>query len=335
MSALAQPAASPEEPDFHLHSRSHLRLNRGDHTFDIYLFAPDETAEIVKDSYCGADSGARHFSGRYQLLSVADNSVVSRVDLGPDGSFVENKPHDGARLVRDPKSGQNLIALYQYENCNTESVQFYSVDPSGRLFLISFLDRDGRAWKQILTGPNGTILPTGDGALTFYSYVNSLGFNFCESYTFDGANFLEAAKWLAPLTTGAVSGPNDTGLAERALFEFLSALSAGDYAAAAYYLDTSVNTGGAPHPAADKDRRAAFLEDYCTVRGGQCFIPVELKAPATADQTTGLRFSVSFQNSDFQPFRIGARSSFDFRVSKTAAGFKVLDLPPRIPPAQQ
>jgi hypothetical protein len=42
-----------------------------------------------------------------------------------------------------------------------------------------------------------------------------------------------------------------------------------------------------------------------------------------------LLFSVSFQTADFQPLRIGTRSSFDFHVTKTPDGFKVLDLPPR------
>jgi hypothetical protein len=42
-------------------------------------------------------------------------------------------------------------------------------------------------------------------------------------------------------------------------------------------------------------------------------------------------FQVSFETPDFKPFQIGARASFEFRVAKTPGGFKVLDLPPRLP----
>ena len=88
------------------------------------------------------------------------------------------------------------MALYQYGSCNSETVQFFSADPSGHLFSIPFLDRDGRTWKQMLTGPDGAIPHLANGALMFCSYANDIGYDFCEAYAFDGANFLEAAKWM-------------------------------------------------------------------------------------------------------------------------------------------
>ena len=120
-------------------------------------------------------------------------------------------------------------------------------------------------------------------------------------------------------------------MAARALFDFLSVLSVKGYSAAAYYLDVNVETPGAGAVTANHGQKAAFLENYCTVMGGQCLMPAKMESKPGADAPGALLFQVSFQTSDFQPLKIGSRSSFDFRVAKTPDGFKVLDLPPRIP----
>jgi hypothetical protein len=329
-SATTVQAAPSEGPDFQQQSLSHLRLERGDQTFDIYLFAPDEHVEVLTASFCGGDAGAKQYSGHFQLLSVADHNVVSKVDLDPDDTFVEKKPHDGARLFRDPQSGQNLLALFQYGNCNSESVQFYSVDPSGQLFVIPFLDPDGHTWKQVLTGADGAIPPTSSGALTFCSYAKDIGYDFCEAYSFDGANFQEVSKWMTQEVTAPIKAMNDAGLAARTLFDFLSALSAKDYRAASYYVDARlVETSGAGQAAVKQGQKEAFLENYCTVSGGQCLTPVKIERKPSAIAPGALLFQVSFQTADFKPLKIGTRSIFNFHLAKTPEGFKVLDLPPQ------
>lgn len=330
-STSAERPDQPQPPDFRTHYRSHLQLNRGDRTFDVYLYAPDEKTEVLDFSSSFGSRGARQFSGHYELISVLDNDVVSRFDLDPDDSFVENKPHNGLRLVLDPQSGQNLIALFQYGNSNSESVQFFSLDPSGSIFLINFLDRDGRTWKQMLTGPEGAIRQTAEGAHVFCSYANTLRYFFCGSYSFDGENLQEVAEWMTQDTAALAKVPTDLDLAARALYEYLSALSAHEYSAAAFYLGPVTHAAAGPLSTNSRNQSTAFLEDYCTVRGGQCFTPVKLAPRPVADSPGVLRFVVSFQNPEFQPLKIGSASSFDFRVAKTASGFKVLDLPPRVP----
>jgi hypothetical protein len=321
---------APTEPaDFQKDNLSHLRLQRGDRTFDVYLYAADEKTEVLDFSSFFGNEGARQFSGHFQLLSVAGNSVVSKLDLDPDDAFVEKKPHNGARLFRDPKSGQDLVVIFQYGTSNCESVQFFSADPSGRLFLIPFLDRDGRTWKQMLTGPDGAIPHLANGAMVFCSYANVTGYTFCDAYAFDGANFLEASKWVTQDFEAPIKGLNDSGQAARALFDFLYALSAKEYTAAAYHLDPNVKTADAGSAGANRGQKAAFLESYCTVMGGQCLEPKGMESKASADAKGALLFQVSFETSDYQPLKIDARSSFDFRVAKTSSGFKVFDLPPR------
>jgi hypothetical protein len=330
-STAGAPEAPTEPADFQKQNLSHLRLQRGDRYIDVYLFAPDEKVDVLKDSYCGGDQGAKQYSGHFQLLSVADNTIVSTLDLDPDYSFVEKKPHDGARLFRDPTSGQDLVVLFQYGSCSCESVQFFSADPSGRLFLVPFLDHDGRTWKQMLTGSDGAIPHLANGSLVFCSNANAIGYMICGTYTFDGAKFLEAFKWMTRDFEAPIKGLNDAGLATRALFDFLSALSGKEYSAAAYYLDSSVKTVDVESVGANKGQKAAFLESYCTVMGGQCLMPEGIESKPSAEVHGAQLFQVSFQTADFQPLKIGGHSSFNFRVTKTADGFKVLDLPPRIP----
>jgi hypothetical protein len=321
----------PTEPaDFRKQSLSHLRFERGGRTFDVYLFAEDESVDVLSAPFCGGDKGARQYSGHFQLLSVADNAIVSKLDLDPDYNFVEKKPHDGARLFRDPQSGQDLVVLYQYGSCSCESVQFFSADPSGHLFLISFLDRDGLTWKQMLTGSDGAIPHLAAGALVFCSNANAIGYMMCGTYAFDGANFLEASKWMTREREAPTKGLNDTGLAARALFDFLSTLSAKEYSAAAYYLDPSVKTADAGPVAPNRGQRAVFLENYCTGMGGQCLMPESIDFKPGGGAPGALLFQVSFQTENFETLKIGPRSSFDFRLAKTPDGFKVLDLPPRI-----
>jgi hypothetical protein len=323
-------AASSEPADFRTQSLSHLRLERGDHTFDVYLFAADEHVEVLNASFSGGDAGAKQYSGHFQLLSVADATIVSTLDLDPDYSFVEKKPHDGARLFRDPKSGQDLVVLFQYGSSNCESVQFFSADPSGRLFLIPFLDRDGRTWKQMLTGPDGAIPNLANGAMVFCSYANVTGYTFCDAYAFDGANFLEVSKWMTQDVAAPIKALNDTGLAARTLFDFLFALSVKDYRAASYYVDARlVETSGAGQVEVKPGQKAAFLENYCTFSGGQCLTPVKIERKPSAIAPGALLFQVSFQTADFKPLKIGPRSIFNFHLAKTPEGFKVLDLPPQ------
>lgn len=330
--ATAAERAPVDAAVFRRDGLTHLALQRGGRTIHVYLYAEDEKLDVLSATFCGGDEGAKQYSGHFQLISLADNAVVSRLDLDPDDIFVEKKPHDGARLIHDPKSGQYLVAIYQYGSCSSESVQVFSADPSGRLFLISFLDRDGRTWKQSLTGADGAVPPGASGDLVFCGYDNAIGYDLCGAYAFDGANFLETDKWMIQDLEAPAKGRDETGQGARTLFEFLSELSVHGYAAAAYYLDSNVLIPPSEGPLpTNLGQKATFLENYCTVKGGQCLTPVEIERKPGADTSGMLLFKVSFQTSDFKPLKIGPRSSFDFRVAKTPDGFKVVDLPPQIP----
>jgi len=323
--------ARDESTGFREQSLSHLRLERSGHAIDVYLFAPDEKVEVVRDPYCGGDAGAKAHSGHFQLISVVGGIQVAALNLDPDDWFVEGKAHDGARLFHDPMTGQDLVAVYLYGNCSTETVQFFSTDIDGRLFSIPFLDRDGRIWKERMTGSTGAIPQLGSGALTFCSYTNYLFYDFCDAYTFDGANFQDSAKWMTRELDTPTKGLNDQGQAARALFEFLSALSAKSYTAAAFYVDINAEAQG-PVPASNKNgQKVAFLEHYCTAMGGQCLNPLAMESEPSAGSGTTLLFHVELETADITALRIAGRESFDFRVAKTPGGFKVLDLPPRIP----
>jgi hypothetical protein len=326
-----QAAASQEIASFQKQSRSHLRLDRLNNPIDLYLFAADEQVEVLEGSYCGGDQGAKQYSGHYQLVSVVDNAVVSRLDLDPEVSFVENKLHDGVRLHRDTKTGHDLVVLFQYGTCNSESVQFFSADPSGRLHPVPFLDKDGRTWSHQVTGPAGTIPRLPDGSSVFCAYANNLGYDFCEAYAFDGANFQETAKWMTRELDDPVKGLNPPSQAMRALYDFLVSLSARNCSAAAYYFLGYSAPAGAPPAMTSPAEKAKMLEAYCTRQGGQCLMPLKIEGNGRLDAQGAMPFTVSFQTSDFDPLQINGRTSFEFRMWRTAEGFKVLDLPPRPP----
>jgi hypothetical protein len=326
-----QSPVPPEIADLRKQSRSHLRLERPTHAVDVYLLASDEKVEVLDASFCGGDKGAKQYSGHYQLGSVMDNALVSRLDLDPDANFVERKPHNGTRLYRDPQTAQDLVMLLQYGSCNSESAQFFSADPGGQLFAIPFRDKDGRTWSHALTGPDGAIPHLADGSLVFCAYANNLGYDFCAAYAFDGANFQETAKWMTQELGDPLKGLNPTGQATRALFDFLSNLSSKNYSAAAYYFGGKVESGGTAPAAANSAEKAKILKAYCTTQGGQCLVPAKIESKAGASAESAMTFRVSFETPDFKPFTIGDRASFAFRVVKTADGMKVLDLPPTFP----
>ena len=326
-SPKAQTAVPVEVLNLQQHNHSSLRLERPNHSVDVYLFAQDEKAIVLDAPFCGGDQGAAQFSGQYQLVSVETHAVASRLDLDPDVNFVQKKPHDGARLYHDPKSGQDLVALFQYGNCNSETAQFFSVDPSAQLFAIPFLDKDGHTGKEMLTGPDGAILHLADGSAAFCSYSNDTGYNFCQAYLFDGANFLETAKWMTHDLTAPAQGLTPASQAKRALYEFLSDLSVKNYRAAAYYFAGKV---GSPEAlsTATTGQKAEALQAYCTTEGGQCLTPVQLEIKPGADAQGTMLFQVSLQTAEFKTFKIGNQSSFEFHVAKIGDEFKVLDLPP-------
>ena len=339
--AAQKPAGAPPEPSpaaasqdiavLQNQSRSHLRLDRPSNPVEVYLYAPDEKVDVLPSAFCGGDEGAKQFSGAYRLVSVAGNAVVSSLALDPDTNFVEKKPHDGARLYPDPKTGQQLVALFQYGTCTSETVQFFSADPTGLLYSIPFLDKDGRSWKQKLTGPTGQIPRLPDGSSAFCANAPDTGYNFCEAYAFDGANFEETAKWLTSEQAYPEKGLDARGQAMRSLYDFLAELSEKKFPAAAYhYVGYSPSTGTA-QAAARSVEKAKMLEAYCATEGGQCLMPSKIEGDGHLDAQGAMPFTVSLQTSDFEPLKINGRSSFDFRMWKTAEGFKVLDLPPRLP----
>jgi hypothetical protein len=328
------PAESPvpeEIVTLERQSRSHLRLATHDRPVDVYLFAEDQKEDILLAGFCGGDRGTWQYTGNYQLISVSANLLISKLDLDPDDTFVDKKPHDGARLFHEPKTGQDLIAIFQYGSCNNEIVRFYALDPSGNLFAVPFLDKDSRNWRQMVTGPSGEIAHLADGSSVFCTYANDTGYDFCETYAFDGANFLEAAKWMTQELGEPLKGNDAVGQAKRALFDFLSELVAKDYPAAAYYFAGKLEFEGAPPDAANPAQKVKILEAYCTSAGGQCLMPTQIESETPSGAASDLLFRVSFQTSDFRPFQIGDQSSFEFRVTKKGEGFKVLDLPPRVP----
>ena len=322
VSPKSEVTAPGEIQQLEKHHRSHLRLERQNLSVDVYLTADEEKAVVLDTTFCGGDAGATQFSGHYRLVSVRNHVVVSRLELDPDVNFVEKKPHDGIRLYREPATGQNLVALFQYGDCNSETVQFFAADPSAQLYAVPFLDKDGRTGKHMVTGSDGAIRHLADGSSIFCFYSRDTACYYCAAYVFDSANFQEIAKWMTQDLREPQEGLSPVSQARRSVFDFLSDLSLGNYQMAGYYFAGTV--GSTPE-------KPEALEAYCTTQGGQCLAPAQIESKPAVEAKDSMLFQVSFQTAEFKPFRIGARSTFDFHVAKVAGEFKVLDLPPRLP----
>ena len=177
-------------------SQINVPKNNFEITIKIFLFAEDEKVEILKGTYCGGEEGDKQYTGNYHLISVKDNKIISKIDLGKDYEFIENALHSGLHRFVMPQTYEQLLMIYQYGSCNIERVEFYRVDVEGHLYKVSFIDKDGVVATGQTTGPDGGISGT-EADLTFCSYNNGVGYFFCDSYTYNGNNFIQTASWMS------------------------------------------------------------------------------------------------------------------------------------------
>lgn len=287
----------------------------------VFLFAEDEKVEILEGSYCGGEEGDKQYTGNYQFISVKDDKIVSKIDLGKDYEFVENTLYNG--LHRFITSNlDNLIAIYQYRSCNTEKVEFYRIDAKGYIDKINFFDKDGTVRTDQTTGPNGDILRT-NGNLTFCNYNNAVGYIFCDSYYYNEKGFSQAAGWM----TQELSKQEKTvdGEARRILFEYLSALSEKDYKGAVFYYAGSYDLLMKLNPDVSSNDEPILFERYCSKNGRKCFLseyPDFIDIKSSVELKAGT-WEVSFKST--------TKPDFAFRIRRIGNEFKIMDLPPTVP----
>jgi hypothetical protein len=169
----------PTREELAQRSLSQLSLRAGDRPVDVFLYAPNQRTHVLQQSYCGGKRSARSRHGSYRLVTAAGGEVLSQLPLG-DYFFVEGQPHDRLRSVVDPRTGRTWLAVYQYGNCNLEYLQLFRVLIDGRILPMPFVWRDGRRQLRGLTGPDGEIQKTPDGALILCHYDNALQHRMCE-----------------------------------------------------------------------------------------------------------------------------------------------------------
>lgn len=309
-------------------SQSHVTLQTVSGPVDVYLYAPDQQVSALQAPYCGGNEGDKEFQGHFRLISARGGKIVSQRPLHADEFFVAGHPHDGLRLFTLPGAGGSLVKIYQYGSCNIESAEFYRLSPEGSLEQVSFLDRDGRRFHSQLTGPGGGIHSSGRGESVFCSYNNFIARTLCDAYHYDGKNFMQKASWMGADPPVVWKHPTPSAQAQRALYEFLSALNSKKYQIAAYYY-------AGPLPMAAKSGSAAtsksdWLKAYCRAAATGCPNPQNISKSLSSGHGGEMDFTVSFVAPDFNSFQASGKSDFRFRVKKIAGGFKVLDLPPRL-----
>lgn len=309
-------------------ARSHAVLAEPNGPVEVFLFAPDEKTETLKDPYCGGDAGAKQYSGSYRLISARHDALISEVPLDPDLYFISGRPHDGLHTLRVAKSGKELLAIYQYRGCSQESVMLFRADGTGALTRVQFVDRSGRNFQSRITGPVGAIPQTSDGELIFCAYFNVIGYELCDAYKDDGRNLIQTESWMTTRLDDPQKDLTARSRALRALDEFLFAVERKDFAAASFYYASPAEPSDNTKQESRGARSAAQLERLCGAPAAERLIPQEFESAGTAAPGRVWLFRVSFMDDAFNDFKRGDQTSFEFRVRRTGDRFRVLDLPP-------
>ena len=316
--------------DIIAHSRSHFDLLKNGNHIKVFLFAGNESMKKLNSYYCGGDKGANRYSGFYQLISLKDNSIVSKVTLGNDYFFVSGKPHDGIRQYKLPGINETLIAIYQYNSCNGDGVEFYRISDSGVISRVYFIKKDGRKLSKEGTGPEGKIFNKNNLSV-FCSYDNTIYYTLCTAYKYDGKNFVETLSSMVDTGIGEKKEEfTDIGRARRALYDYLQASNRGDYKAAAYYYGGSYDFLIPNNPDINPSNKEGLFKRYCQFNGkNRCALGhwtmsgIKEKSPISQSE---MRFVVTFEE-----LMDTAVRKIDFRLKRIGGEFKVLALPPRLP----
>jgi hypothetical protein len=305
-------------------SQSHVTLQLSSGPDEVYLYAKNQTVDTIRALYCGGSPGDKEYHGRFALISVRNGKVASQLQLDPETFFVTGRPHDGLHVFTLSAHGQALLNLYQYENCNNESLEFYRLDPQGRLARVRFLRKDGGQFPS----EEGAIYSSGEAGSIFCSYHPSASPSvFCDAYRYDGKDFVQTKSWMGNDLRDAWQHPTPTDQAERSLYDFLSDLASKDYQTAAFYYAGPLSSAVKTAPASPN--RAKCLDDYCRTAATGCPDPQDLSKLSTAAANGELEFLVSFEDAHLNGRR------FRFWVGNFGSGFKVLDLPPLTAPAKR
>jgi hypothetical protein len=137
-------------------SLSHLEVQDSDKTEILYLYAPDQQAELKDDSnqYCGAHSGQTELSGNYYLILTRGKQLLSSTALG-QMSFTIGSSWDGTlEHFQIPGRGNNVVRLSQYATCESKEDIYLFAVAKGIIKPVTFVMRDKTQAKSIVAGDN-------------------------------------------------------------------------------------------------------------------------------------------------------------------------------------
>ncbi len=338
-------------------SVSNLVRTVGSSKVEVFLYADNEKITTIKKTSCGEEIGDKKRQGRYKLVSVKRGLVTSKIVLGDNYFFIEGlftqQINEGLRSLDG--GGDKLFAIHQHLGCTIKSLEFFSLEPDSTLKRVEFKDKDGLISTRILTGFGGDVGRIGK-AFVFCSPYFDIKNTICLSYAYTKGEFLQGKSWMDTLTrpkdkkdvTPAYSVRSE---GRYALFSYLMALNKGEYERAAHYYGGAYRILRRMNPglktSSYKPEGYEYLERYCNLNMGRCYIPTSIKDSTFSTSTKGrsekfiealgqvdrsdgtLKFNVEFVSPGYKQLEIDGRTSFVFKVLKTSKGYRVLTLPPR------
>lgn len=102
--------------------------------YSVYLFSNDETSEITKDMWAGADKGDKMYSGHYQLALAPDGAQSITVQSNPlkskgkDGLLKFNANRQSIYVIRSQYPNQpDILIIKQYGTSSCSDVYAYYI----------------------------------------------------------------------------------------------------------------------------------------------------------------------------------------------------------------
>jgi hypothetical protein len=140
----------------------------------VFLYAKNQITVPVTSSWCFANAGFSIYNGDYSLVldpatAVSDNPAgisdfdwkESSVSLGRmqfSDTYTKMK-----NIIREPNEVTNMIAVYQYDSCNTSRVAIYGYDlAKASLVKYRFVKSDKSVADNVVVS-NSQEIRLGDG----------------------------------------------------------------------------------------------------------------------------------------------------------------------------
>jgi hypothetical protein len=173
-------------------SRARITFAAGRDYLEVFVFADDEKEESVRGNSCpgtSGTSGSKRFTGNYRLIALKNRTFHAVLPIG-DRSFTDRRNED-IKVIRFAESNARLIAISQFQACNTETIELFRVSGRGAMNRVRVRQRNGVELNRIAGPAGGQLAQLTGNELTYCRALNADSPTLCTHYLFDSGRLLE------------------------------------------------------------------------------------------------------------------------------------------------